>query len=120
MAFQKYEGSDKYHFRYYRKSVNHPFLVVLVASVEEEDGKFLLTGFSLTHSAEVVLKRPSRFIRFKTNPNPDDSDPSFLCVNVVSDAKSKYFSEPLKKWHLCEEDEKAIDEIVERMLTKKK
>lgn len=119
MAFQAYKGLDKYHFRYYRKSGNHPFLVILITNIEEKDGKYLITGFSITHSAEMVLKRPSRFIRFQTNPNPEDSDPSYMCINIVSDVKSKYFSEPLKKWHLTKEDEEAVDEIVERMLKNK-
>jgi len=113
MAFKKYNGKDRYHFRYYRKSVNHPFLVVMIVKEEEKEGKYIISGFSLTHSAEVVLKRPSRYVRFTTNPNPNDSEPSYFCVDLKSD-KSKYFSEPIKKWHLNKKDEEYIDSLLKK------
>ena len=113
--FKKYNGKDKYHFRYYRKSVNHPFLVIMVTEELEKEGKYIITGFSLTHSAEMVLKKPSKFVRFIKNPNPEDGEPSYYCTDIKRD-RSEYFSEPLKKWHLSKEDEQLVDEL----LTKKK
>ena len=111
--FKKYNGKDKYHFRYYRKSVYHPFLVIMVTEEIEKEGKYTITGFSLTHSAEMVLKRPSKFVRFSKNPNPEDNEPSYFCIDIKTD-KSKYFSEPLKKWHLYKKDEQLIDELIKR------
>ena len=113
MSFRKYSGTDRYHFRYYRKSVNHPFLVVMIIKEEEKEGKYIISGFSLTHSAELVLKRPSRFIRFVENPNPNDHEPSYFCIDLKSDS-SKYFSEPIKKWHLSKKDEAIIDELLKK------
>ena len=56
----------KYHFRYYRKSGNHPFLVAIVIESELEDGKAILSGFNMTRSIEMVLNNPTKFIRIQT------------------------------------------------------
>ena len=64
---ESYEGK-KYHFRYYRKSQYHPFLVAIVIESADDNGKVLLSGFNMTRSVEMILKDPSKFIRI-TNPN---------------------------------------------------
>ena len=112
MKFTKYNGHEKYHFRLYRKTRNHPFLVILVTEEKVENGKFLITGFNLTHSTLKVLQRPSKFIKLARNPNPEDDTDSFLCIELVKDKEHKFFSSPLKKWSLSKEDEEKIDKIL--------
>ena len=105
----------KYHFRYYRKSVNHPFLVAIVIESEDSNGKVYLSGFNMTRSIDMVLKNPSKFIRIE-NPNPDDDAPCFVCVDPIKEKPLKLFTRPLRKWTLHEEDELAIDELVKERL----
>ena len=112
---KSYEGK-KYHFRYYRKSGNHPFLVAIVIESETENGKAMLSGFNMTRSIEIVLNNPSKFIRI-TNPNPNDDAPSFVCVDPIKDKPLKLFSRPIRDWELSSEDEKAIDELVAKKLS---
>lgn len=49
---ESYEG-QKYHFRYYRLSQYHPFLVAIVLESEDENGKTLISGFNMTRSVEM-------------------------------------------------------------------
>ena len=112
---ESYQGK-KYHFRYYRKSHNHPFLVAIVIETEE-DGKILISGFNMTRSIEMVLKDPSKFVRID-NPNPNDDAPSYVCVDPIKDKPLKLFTRPIRDWELTSEDEKAIDELVEERLSK--
>ena len=112
---ESYRGK-KYHFRYYRKSRNHPFLVAIVIESETEDGKAILSGFNMTRSIEYVLKDPSKFIRI-TNPNPNDDAPSFVCVVPIKNKPLKLFTRPIRDWELASEDETAIDELVEERLS---
>ena len=104
----------KYHFRRYRLSKNHPFLVALVIE-REENGKILLSGFNMTRSISYVLSRPNKFIRIE-NPNPEDDADCYLCVDAIKDKPLKYFSKPIKNWALSEDDEKIIDELVKEKL----
>ena len=113
---ESYKGK-KYHFRYYRKSANHPFLVAIVIESESENGKTLLSGFNMTRSIEMVLKSPSKFVRI-SNPNPTDDAPCFVCVDPIKDKPLKYFTRPIRDWELADEDEKAIDDLVEKRLSK--
>ena len=110
-----YKGK-KYHFRYYRKSGNHPFLVAIVIESETEDGKAILSGFNMTRSIEIVLKNPNKFIRI-TNPNPNDDAPCFVCVDPIKDKPLKLFTRPIRDWELAGEDEPIIDELVEEKLS---
>ena len=107
--------NKKYHFRYYRKTLNHPFLVAIVVELENENGKALISGFNLTRSIEMVLKNPSKFIRIN-NPNPNDDAPSFVSVDFVKNKPLKYFSRPIRDWELSPEDEIAIDELVKEKM----
>ncbi|MDD7714890.1 MAG: hypothetical protein PUJ84_03155 [Mollicutes bacterium] len=106
----------KYHFRYYRKSGNHPFLVAIVIESELEDGKAILSGFNMTRSIEMVLNNPTKFIRI-TNPNPNDDAPSFVCVDPIKDKPLKLFTRPIRDWELTSADEKAIDRLVKEKLS---
>ena len=113
---ETYQGK-KYHFRYYRKSHNHPFLVAIVVESQTEDGNAYISGFNMTRSIETVLKNPSKFIRI-TNPNPNDDAPSFVCVDPIKDKPLKLFTRPIRDWELANEDEPVIDELVEEKLLK--
>jgi len=106
---------SKYHFRRYRLSKNHPFLVAIVLEKKDESGKTMLSGFNMTHSITYVLSRPNKFIKI-TNPNPDDDSDCFICVDALKNKPIKYFSPPIKNWVLSEEDEKKIDMLVKRKL----
>ena len=118
MPFKKYKGDDKYHFRYYHLSNNHPFLVVLVLEEKIKNGKILISGFNLTTSQKMVSKKPTRFVLLETNPNPSDDSPSYLSVDLVKLKPSKLFSDPLTSWHLSKIDEKKIDELMNRKYKK--
>ena len=118
MPFRKYKGDDKYHFRYYHLSNNHPFLVVLVLEEKIKNGKILISGFNLTTSSKIVSKKPTRFILLEANPNPSDDSPSYLNVDLVKLKPSKLFSDPLTSWHLSKNDEKKIDELMNRKYKK--
>lgn len=100
-----------YHFRRYKVAKGHPFLVVIVSESKDENGKTLLSGFTLTHSIEYVLTRPNKFIRI-SNPNPNDDAESFLNVDLVKDKPISKFSKPISDWELSEDDIKQIDEIL--------
>ena len=41
MSYIKYKGKEKYHFRWYRLTKNHPFLVTLVTEEKTKKKKFL-------------------------------------------------------------------------------
>ena len=107
----------KYHFRYYRKSLYHPFLVAIVIESEDNNGKTVLSGFNMTRSIEMVLKDPSKFIRID-NPNPNDDAQCYVCVDPIKNKPLKLFTRPIRDWELSEEDEQAIDELVEEKLSK--
>ena len=111
---ESYKGK-KYHFRYYRKSKYHPFLVAIVIESENEDGKTVLSGFNMTHSSEMVLKSPEKFIRI-ANPNPNDDGPCFVCVDPIKNKPLKLFTRPIRDWELAEEDEPTIDNLVEQRI----
>ncbi len=111
MNFVKYTGNDKYHFRYYRKSHNHPFLVIMVTGEYNKDGKIYLSGFNMTHSHDMYEKRPHQFIELFENPNSQDDAESFLNTHLVT-AESIYFSKPIRNWHLSKVDEETIDELL--------
>lgn len=101
----------KYHFRKYKISQGHPFLVVIIKETKDENGKTLLSGFNLTHSVSYVLSRPNKYIRI-TNPNPTDDADCFLNIDLVKDKPISKFSKPIPNWELSEEDIKEIDAVL--------
>ena len=107
--------ASKYHFRRYRLSQNHPFLVALVTEESDENGKVMISGFNMTRSVLYVLSMPNKFIKID-NPNPEDDAECYVCVDALKNKPIKYFSKPLKNWSLSEEDEKTIDELVQKKL----
>ena len=107
--------ASKYHFRRYKLSQNHPFLVALITEEIDSDGKILISGFNMTRSIMYVLSRPNKFIKID-NPNPLDDAECYVCVDALKNKPIKYFSSPLKNWSLSEEDEKVIDELVKQKL----
>lgn len=110
------EGTKcKYHFRKYKVSNGHPFLVVIVNESIDENGKTLLSGFNLTHSVEYVLTRPNKFMRIE-NPNPNDDAACFLNTDLVKDKPIGRFSKPIQNWELSEEDIKQIDQLLSKKI----
>ena len=108
--------TSKYHFRRYRPSKYHPFLVALITEEINENGKILVSGFNMTRSISYVLNKPNKFIRI-SNPNPKDDDcECFLCVDALKNKPIKLFTKPLKGWSLSKEDELVIDELVKQKL----
>ena len=101
----------KYHFRKYKVTQGHPFLVVVIKETTDENGKTLLSGFNLTHSVTYVLSRPNKFIRID-NPNPTDDADCFLNTDMVKDKPIGMFSKPIQNWELSEDDIKEIDTIL--------
>lgn len=114
MPYIKYVGKDKYHFRRYRVSKYHPFLVIMVTNESIKEGKTYISGFNMTHSKKMRDKRPDEFIELFYNPNKMDDAESYLNTRLIT-AESKLFTAPLNSWHLSEEDEATIDELVEKI-----
>ena len=111
MKYKKYTGADKYHFRVYKRSIGHPFIVVAVSERTDEDGKILISGYMMTHSLERVSEKPGVYKRLKKNPNPADDRLSFVNKNRIDDIPANSFSKPYNSWHLSKEDEMLIDSL---------
>ena len=109
MSFKKYNGPDKYHFRFYKKSIFHPFIVVAVTEEKDENGQILISGYMMTTSILRAMDKPGTYRRLRVNPNPSDDKISFVNKYRVSDVPSYCFTKPHPSWHLSEEDEKMID-----------
>lgn len=111
MRYKNYKGPDKYHFRYYRTSINHPFIVVAVTEEKTQNGKILISGYMMTTSLLRVYDKPMTYKRLSVNPNPNDDDPSFVNKYRISDIPANKFSKPYNNWHLSKEDEELIDAL---------
>lgn len=111
MKFKKYNGKDKYHFRVYKTSINHPFIVVAITEEKEENGRVLISGYMMTTSLQRVLDKPNSYKRLKVNPNPHDDGPSFVNKYRLTDIPANRFSKPYSNWHLSKEDENLIDSL---------
>ncbi|MCR5348931.1 MAG: hypothetical protein K6E59_04910, partial [Bacilli bacterium] len=85
MFFKKYNGNDKYHFRFYRAARYHPFIVVAVTEEKDEGGKIFLSGYMMTTSIQRAMEKPGTYKRLKVNPNPNDDKISFVNKYRVSD-----------------------------------
>ena len=111
MRFKKYRGEDKYHFRVYRKSIGHPFIVVAVSEKTDENGNVYISGYMMTHSLLRISEKPGVYKRLKKNPNPNDERVSFVNKYRINDIPANYFSKPYTTWHLSKEDEMTIDRL---------
>lgn len=111
MRYKKYKGNDKYHFRIYRTSINHPFIVVAIAEEKIEDGKVLFSGYMMTTSLLRAAEKPGSYKRLRKNPNPHDESASFVNKYRINDIPANKFSKPYTSWHLSTEDEKLIDSL---------
>ena len=114
MSFKRYNGADKYHFRYYRKTVNHPFIVVAITGEKESNAVICLSGYMMTSSKSRVKKKKRQYLKLSKNPNPNDQKDSFVCVTRISNIPQNCFSKPFSSWHLAKEDELLIDSLEER------
>ena len=119
MSFKRYKGTDKYHFRFYKKSIFHPFIVVAVTEEKTENGKILLSGYLMTTSTLRVIKKPGTYKRLKVNPNPADKKVSYVNKFRVSEIPSNCFTKPHSSWHLSKEDERLIDKLESWYLRKR-
>lgn len=109
MRYKKYNGPDKYHFRVYKTSIGHPFIVVAITEERNENGKRFISGYMMTTSLQRVLEKPNSYKRLSTNPNPNDKGPSFVNKFRLTDIPANKFSKPYAKWHLSRSDERLID-----------
>ena len=114
MRYKEYKGNDKYHFRFYKKSIFHPFIVVAVTEEKSENGTILISGYMMTTSIQRAMEKPGTYRRLKVNPNPGDDKVSFVNKYRVSDIPSNCFTKPHPSWHLSKEDEKLIDAFENR------
>ena len=119
MSFKEYKGSDKYHFRVYRRSIGHPFIVVAVSQRQDENGKIFISGYMMTHSLIRVMDKPKSYKRLKINPNPTDDRLSFVNKYRLNDIPANSFSKPYPNWHLSKEDEMLIDNLEKHYNDKK-
>ena len=108
--FKKYNGPDKYHFRFYRRNGQHPFLVVMVET-KEANNRHYFSGYMITHDITKKIQYPKRYIQLHFNPNPKDNEPAFLCKIRLENINQRMFSKPYVNWHLSKEDEIIIDEL---------
>ena len=120
MAFKKYNGPDKYHFRIYRTSIFHPFIVVAVSEEKNEDGKLLISGYMMTTSLIRVLSKPSSYYILHKNPNPNDDGVIFVNKYRLTNIPAHRFTKPYGSWHLSKEDELVIDSLEEKYRKNKK
>ncbi|MBP5574817.1 MAG: hypothetical protein J6X50_03645 [Bacilli bacterium] len=90
--YRKYNGHDKYHFRFYRKNGHHPFIVVLVETKIEDNTT--LSGYMITHDIKKMLDYPNSYVQLSHNPNPKDESPAYLCVVRIDNIPQKFFSKP--------------------------
>ena len=112
MPYIKYKGKDKYHFRWYKKTKNHPFLVVLVTEEEKIKEEILISVFNMTSSTIKFLKEPNHFIKLDENPNPESDSETYVEKRLVKNQPSKYFTRPIRKWKLSSEDVIKIDVLL--------
>ena len=112
---KKNNKKNTYHFRRYRLSKFHPFLVVLVTEESNINGKILLSGFNLTRSASIARKKSNKFIQIK-NPNPDDDLDCYLCTDIVLNKPISLFQAPIRKWKLSDKDKRIVDKLVEKKI----
>ena len=119
MRFRKYNGADKYHFRFYRTSIYHPFIVVAVTEEKDENGKILISGYLMTTSLARALDKPGAYKRLKRNPNPNDDKVRFVNKYRITDIPANCFTKPHPSRHLSKEDEKMIDALEAKYARKK-
>lgn len=120
MSFKKYRGTDKYHFRVYKTSIYHPFIVVAITEEKVENGKTLISGYMMTTSLIRVMNKPGTYKRLKVNPNPKDDDLSFVNKYRLTDVPANKFSRPYNNWHLSKEDELLIDALEKKYASRHK
>ena len=114
MSYIKYKGKEKYHFRWYRLTKNHPFLVTLVIEEKTEKEKVFISGFNLTSSIKIVKERENRFIKLDINPNPESNLETYVNISLIKDQPAKLFTRPIRGWRLDPIDEKKIDELLKK------
>ena len=110
-SFKKYKGSDKYHFRIYKRNGQHPFVVVMITEEVTINNHHLVSGYMITHDLIKTLEYPKTYIKLSKNPNPNDDSDCFLCKKRFSNIKDSRFSKPYNNWHLSKEDESLISSL---------
>lgn len=110
-SFKKYKGSDKYHFRIYKRNGQHPFVVAMITEEATINNHHLVSGYMITHDLIKMLEYPKSYIKLSKNPNPNDDSDCFLYKKRFSNIKDSCFSKPYNNWHLSKEDENLITEL---------
>ena len=119
MSFIKYKGTDKYHFRIYKRNGVHPFVVVIITEECYDNGHYLVSGYMMTHDFTKTITHPKSYIKLHSNPNPKDDSDCYLYVKRFSNIKDSRFSKPYNNWHLSKEDEALITELENRIKERK-
>ena len=114
--FKKYNGSDRFHFRIYKRNGHHPFVVVMVTEEAMENGHYLISGYMITHDLAKMKKKPKSYVKLNKNPNPNDDGDCFIFIKRISGIKDSRFSRPYNNWHLSKEDEDFIVELEKRLM----
>ena len=112
--FKKYNGTDKYHFRVYKKNGLHPFVVAMITEEKTANRHYLISGYMITHDFRKVKKHPHSYLCLFHNPNPNDNAPCYLHMKRFESIKDSCFSKPYPNWHLSKIDEELIDKLERR------
>ena len=122
MPFKKYEGNDRYHVRFLRRNIKHPFIVTETIPKPSTKDEYYLSGFVITHSFKSVDKNNN--MRLEHNPNPNDNKKSYLVRIYYQLLDSSFFSRPYEDWSISIDDEKKINillfETISRYIRKAK
>ncbi len=101
MAYKKYNGKDKYHFRRDKNAKNH-FAVITKSDKNQTEGYLTTT----TKPKRNIRK----FITLDKNPNPKDNDTTYVRKTKIF-KKSNKFTKPFNNFHLSKQDEIKIDNL---------
>ena len=109
MSYKSYKGTNKYHFRSYKRTRH--FVAVTHSDKKVTEGYAMTTSPTKGHL--------TNYHRLRKNPNPNCVKTCYLRHGKVKD-KSNRFSKPYGSWNFCKEDEKYIDYLERRSKQNKK
>ena len=77
--FRKYNGHDKYHFRFYRKNGHHPFIV-------DEEGNY----YYFHRVTSSPKSGHHKNIEIDPNPDPTRDTPMYIVKMEQKDKKGRF------------------------------
>ena len=83
---------SKYHFRRYRLSQNHPFLVAIVFE-DKIKGKKYISGFNMTHSLKYVESRKISLYEYRIRIHSMISIVMYLLILLKTNLKNTLASQ---------------------------